>query len=297
MREDTVMRTLTISRLLAAVGAVTAAFGVLDRAAAQDTGAAARYGVVNLSANFRPDPHTVTVQAGGGDSAANLGSGCAGYISNERADYELNYTSGSYSLGIYVLGSVDTTLVVNDPAGKWFCNDDFGGRSGTNPGLVFQSPASGSYDIWVGSYEADGTGEEVSLVITETNAPWDPLYGAIELSANFNPDPHVVEIVAIHRVDEKIERAHENLPPIRDRSVAGERTGVDDWAQVVAPLEWARDDHKELLGARMRRRVGAGERHAQRGGVRCVRVPTGREVARHGRGVPQDAVGELDRGG
>ena len=196
MREDTAMRTLTISRLLAAVGAVTAAFGVLDRVAAQDIGAAARYGVVNLTANFRPDPHTVTVQAGGGDSAASLGSGCAGYISNERADYELNYTSGTYSLGIYVLGSVDTTLVVNDPAGRWFCNDDFGGRSGTNPGLVFQNPTSGSYDIWVGSYEADGTGEEVSLVITETNAPWDPLYGAIELSANFNPDPHVVEIVA-----------------------------------------------------------------------------------------------------
>ena len=111
MREDTAMRTLTISRLLAAVGAVTAAFGVLDRVAAQDIGAAARYGVVNLTANFRPDPHTVTVQAGGGDSAASLGSGCAGYISNERADYELNYTSGTYSLGIYVLGSVDTTTV------------------------------------------------------------------------------------------------------------------------------------------------------------------------------------------
>jgi S1-C subfamily serine protease len=196
MREDSCMRTLGVSRTLAAVGTLAAALGVLDRAAAQDINASARYGVASLTANFRPDPHLVTVQAGGGDSAASLGSGCAGYISNERADFKLNYTSGTYALGIYVMGDVDTTLVVNDPSGKWICNDDFGGRGGSNPGLVFRNPKGGTYDIWVGSYDADGTGKEVELVITETNAPWDPLYGTVELAANFNPDPHVVEIVA-----------------------------------------------------------------------------------------------------
>ena len=196
MREDSGMRTSVISRSLAAAGAVTAAFGALDQAAAQDLGASARYGVVSLAADFRPDPHIVTVQAGGGDPATSLGSGCAGYISNERADFELNYTSGTYALGIYVVGDVDTTLVVNDPSGKWYCNDDFGGRGGVNPGLVFQHPTGGTYDIWVGSYEADGTGKEVDLVITETSAPWEPLFGTVDLTANFSPDPHVVEIVA-----------------------------------------------------------------------------------------------------
>jgi hypothetical protein len=196
MREDSRMRTLAIRRTLAAIGATAAALGTLDRAAAQDTSASARYGVVSLSSDFRPDPHIVTVQAGGGNSAASLGSGCAGYISNERADFELNYTSGTYSLGIYVVGDIDTTLVINDPSGKWYCNDDFGGHGGVNPGVVFQNPTGGTYDIWVGSYEEDGTGKEVDLVITETNAPWEPLYGAVDLAANFSPDPHVVEIVA-----------------------------------------------------------------------------------------------------
>jgi S1-C subfamily serine protease len=196
MREDSRMRTVVICRSLAAACAVAAALGALDRAAAQDLGASARYGVVNLAADFRPDPHVVTVQAGGGNSATSLGSGCAGYISNERADFELNYTSGTYALGIYVVGDIDTTLVINDPSGNWVCNDDFGGRGGVNPGVVFRNPAGGTYDIWVGSYEEDGTGEEVDLVITETSAPWDPLYGAVDLTANFSPDPHVVEIVA-----------------------------------------------------------------------------------------------------
>jgi S1-C subfamily serine protease len=196
LREDSRMRTLALSRVFAAVGAVAAALGALDRATAQDVNTSARYGVASLTANFRPDPHIVTVQAGGGDSAASLGSGCAGYISNERADYKLNYTSGTYALGIYVMGDVDTTLVVNDPSGKWFCNDDFGGRGGSNPGLVFQNPKGGTYDIWVGSYAEDGTGKEVELVITETSAPWEPLFGTTELTANFSPDPHVVEIIA-----------------------------------------------------------------------------------------------------
>jgi S1-C subfamily serine protease len=195
MRENAGMRTLTITRL-AAIGAGTAALGFCGNVIAQDLGASARYGVVSLSANFRPDPHIVTVQAGGSNPASSLGSGCTGYISNDRADFELTYTSGTYALGIYVRGGIDTTLIVNDPSGNWYCNDDFGGRGGSNPGVVFQNPAGGTYDIWVGAYNEGETGTEVELVITETNAPWDPLYGTVELSANFNPDPHVVEIVA-----------------------------------------------------------------------------------------------------
>jgi hypothetical protein len=187
---------MAISRTLAAGVVLSAALGAREHAAAQDLDASARYGVASLSADFRPDPHVVAVQAGGGESAASLGSGCAGFISNERADFELNYTSGKYSLGIYVVGAVDTTLIVNGPSGKWYCNDDFGGRSGNNPGVVFQNPPGGTYDIWVGAYNEDVAGTEVDLVITETGPPWDPLYGLVELAANFSPDPHVAEIVA-----------------------------------------------------------------------------------------------------
>ena len=185
------------TRLDRALAALCAALGLAGLAEAQDLSASARYGAVTLESDFRPDPHVVNVESGGPDAASSHGSGCTGYISNERADFELTYTdAGRYSLGIYVVGDDDTTLVINDPSGRWFCNDDFNARGGTNPGVVFSNPADGTYDIWVGAYEQGGTGSDVQLIITETGAPWDPLYGTVDLSANFNPDPYVSEIRA-----------------------------------------------------------------------------------------------------
>jgi S1-C subfamily serine protease len=166
-------------------------------AAAQNLGASGRYGVVSLASNFRPDPHVVEVVAGGPDAASRVASGCSGFISNDRPDYELNYSNpGQFRLGFYVVGDTDTTLVINDPSGRWFCNDDFGDRGGVNPGVVFDNPAAGNYDIWVGAYERGGTGAEVDLFITETGAPWDPLFGSVALAADFRPDPHTVRINA-----------------------------------------------------------------------------------------------------
>jgi S1-C subfamily serine protease len=147
--------------------------GLAGQAAGQDTSVPARYGVANLQGDFQPDPYIAEVEAGGGDDASRLGSGCAGYISNERPDYELNYANSSnYDLGFYVLGDVDTTLVINDPAGGWFCNDDFDAASGRNPGIVFTDPRTGNYDIWVGAYSQSDTGADVELVITEIGPPW-----------------------------------------------------------------------------------------------------------------------------
>jgi S1-C subfamily serine protease len=190
------MRTLAINRVLA-LAACGSAFGVAGEVAAQDLDAKGRYGVVKLEGNFQPDPHRAKVEAGGPDSAAALGSACAGFINNERPDYEINYSKpDQYALGIYVRGDVDTTLVVNDPAGQWHCNDDFSARGGRNPGVVFENPGAGNYDIWVGTYEQDGTGTDVELVISEIGPPWEPLYGSAELAANFEPDPHVTEVRA-----------------------------------------------------------------------------------------------------
>ena len=44
----------------------------------------------------------------------------------------------------------DTVMVVNDPAGEWWCSDDSFG--GFNPTIEFAAALDGVYDIWVGTY-------------------------------------------------------------------------------------------------------------------------------------------------
>ena len=87
---------------------------------------------------------------------------CRGYVT-AAPDYELSFTPGSLDLYIAALSDTDTTLVINDPNGNWVCNDD---NNGFNPGLRFESPQAGTYDIWVGTYR-EGDGVPARLEISE----------------------------------------------------------------------------------------------------------------------------------
>ena len=123
-------------------------------ALAQDYNQNPTYGSVQLTSGFTPDPYQVNLQSGGSINAATaLGqqnSACVGNIAS-APDYRLNYTNGRYPLIISVASSADTTLVINGPDGRWYCDDD-GGVNGLNPMVRFNTPASGQYDIWVGTY-------------------------------------------------------------------------------------------------------------------------------------------------
>ena len=171
-------------------GQLTALLGLLALASVtlgQDSSSPASYGVADLQGNFTPDPHVSSIEAGGDIAAASVGESCVGYISN-APDYELNYSEATgLDLNFFVIGDVDTTLVVNDPNGAWYCNDDFDGNSGFNPGLVFTSPVTGNYDIWVGTYTQGETGTEVELQITELGSPWETT-SAPELQLPTNPE-------------------------------------------------------------------------------------------------------------
>ncbi len=136
-------------------------------ALAQNVGGSPLYGEAALSAGFSPDPHVVAVNAGGSDSAADNGASCTGYIAADQPDYRVNYTNGTYQLGMFVRASVDTTLIVNAPDGSWHCNDDFAQLDASSPGIVFSSPLSGQYDIWVGTYGSGDGGTQATLVLTE----------------------------------------------------------------------------------------------------------------------------------
>ncbi|HYD72030.1 MAG TPA: peptidase S1 [Candidatus Binatia bacterium] len=138
-----------IARTIAA-GAALFAMATAGVAVAQNYSLNPTYGTLNLSAGFRPDPQVVNLQSGGSVNAQTLSSSCRGFIAN-APDVRLNYSAGQYQLMISADASADTTLVINGPDGSWYCDDD-GGNNGMNPLIRFNSPASGQYDIWVGTY-------------------------------------------------------------------------------------------------------------------------------------------------
>lgn len=127
------------------------------------------YGEVALVSGFTPDPHTKDISAGGGFNAASLSPGCTGWIAAEP-DYRVNWTAGSGSLPLVfsVQSDADTTLVINDAAGNWVCDDD-GGNNNLNPAITFTNPASGQYDVWVGTF-AEGDLEKSTLNVSELYA-------------------------------------------------------------------------------------------------------------------------------
>lgn len=125
-----------------------------------------RYGAISLAAGFQPDPHRVTVLAGGGtdvDEIANIPSTCAGHIAPDRPDFRINYTPGSSPLRFASCAGTDTTLVINDASGNWHCNDD---TEDSNPVVTLSSPPAGQYDVWIGTY-GSGAAQQAILNVSE----------------------------------------------------------------------------------------------------------------------------------
>ncbi|MEA3029876.1 MAG: hypothetical protein QOJ53_2359 [Sphingomonadales bacterium] len=144
---------LSFRSLAVASSALLAAAAVPS--SAQNTNADPNYGTVTLRTGFTPDPRVVSLRAGGDIDASNAGSGCSGFITN-APDVRLVYSGGSLPLIISVAASSDTTLVVNGPDGRFYCDDD-GGVGGLNPSVRFSNPQSGRYEIWVGTYRSGAT--------------------------------------------------------------------------------------------------------------------------------------------
>lgn len=168
-----------------------------------DPGMDPTYGQVNLSDGFTPDPYQVSLDAGGDvdASSATQDWSCRGYVAM-APDYRLNYSAGDFDLYLSAMSQRDITLVVNAPDGSWHCDDDTAGD--LNPGVMFDSPQSGQYDIWVGTFgSADIAPAELfiselgwggDLTTGELDYSLPPNYGSVFLSGGFVPDPHVVDV-------------------------------------------------------------------------------------------------------
>jgi hypothetical protein len=151
-------------KLTAIACALTVAAGVAAPTVAQDFTEAPAFGSVRLNAGFLPDPHVRNLTAGGSIRAQDRFSSCRGYIAN-APDYSVYYTAGSSPLIFTVDADRDTTLVINGPDARWYCDDD-GAESPLNPLVRFNNPQSGRYDVWVGTYST-GAGVPASLFVSE----------------------------------------------------------------------------------------------------------------------------------
>jgi hypothetical protein len=120
------------------------------------------YGNVRLDQGFLPDPHAVSLRAGG-SLEVDIGDCDYGYVA-DAPDVDFYYeTSGNTTLYIYVDGGDDTTLLVNRPDRGWTCNDD--GYTGSNPIVEISRAEDGLYNIYVGTYGDDVT--NATLYISE----------------------------------------------------------------------------------------------------------------------------------
>lgn len=141
----------TKMRIAAAVAAAAIVLGA-GVAAAQNYSLNPAYGTLNLSANFRPDPQVVDVRSGGTINAQTLDPQCRGFV-GDAPTVRVNYQAGQYQLMFSTDSATDTTLVINGPDGRWYCDDD-GGNNGLNALIQFNPPQSGQYDVWVGTYSS-----------------------------------------------------------------------------------------------------------------------------------------------
>jgi hypothetical protein len=133
-------------------------------ASAQNASLNPNSGQVELRAGFSPDPYTVSVVAGGSLDGNRLPGACTGWIS-DAPDFRVTYSAGSLPLAFRTVSEADTTLIINGPNGDWACDDDSFGDGDAQ--VVFRNPASGVYDVWIGTYSRGSTARAV-FGVTET---------------------------------------------------------------------------------------------------------------------------------
>lgn len=202
------LKTTATIALAAMLGAALPAAALAQSKSLQqvDPSARATYGEYRLNAGFPDDPYTIYVTAGGDVEASYVASGCAGSVAY-APDAQVTYRAGSLPFIIRTESDSDTTLLVNGPDGRWYCDDDSGGS--LNAQLRWGSPPSGTYDIWVGTF--GGGTAEARLLISELDSTADyddtnyynggGTFGEVSLRAGFSPDPHTVYLTAGGGVD------------------------------------------------------------------------------------------------
>ena len=106
-------------------------------------------------------PLELAVDFGGSDPASLAGPHCAGRLDASRPDVVLSVEHPEPVLHFDVWASVDTTLVVIDPAGGVHCDDD---SFDYDPAVAVAPAPAGDYAVWIGLY-GGGADEPAQLTI------------------------------------------------------------------------------------------------------------------------------------
>lgn len=217
---------LSASHYKTILGTLIAVLFVGQAAIAQDYSLQPVYGTGDLDGGFVPDPYVIEVSAGGSINIESLGNSCVGFIESEQPSYDLNYEASNASLGVFVESTIDTTLVINDPDGNWHCNDDADLLTDANPGINFENPLRGQYNIWVASYSELNSTVSAKLAITEYGqASWADLDVGSELATMTLASTSTLEFG-----DDSSEWANDDEcddPRFQGQGMAGGLTDVD----------------------------------------------------------------------
>jgi hypothetical protein len=126
-----------------------------------------------IAPKFKPDPQVLRGISGGteetqkysGKAQTETGA-CIGFV-DAAPDHKITLTGEFKHLSLKVMSSGDTVLLIRGPGGSW-CSDDVSDRNPEIGGAWLP----GTYEIWVGSYEAN-TSFPYLLQLSETREP-DP---------------------------------------------------------------------------------------------------------------------------
>ena len=108
---------------------------------------------LDLAAGFPLDPFLVSVNGGGELAAAELAAGCTGYI-NRAPTITLDWEGQADFVETFFYSDSDPVLVVQTPSGDYLCADDANDLL-LDPVVEMTAPATGRYNIWVGSYSPE----------------------------------------------------------------------------------------------------------------------------------------------
>ncbi|MCA9563457.1 MAG: hypothetical protein KC561_08205 [Myxococcales bacterium] len=110
-------------------------------------------GDMTLTRGFNPDPVVRSGSAEGNLDASTLANGFGGHcvgLVTARPNHLVTLSDSFSNLRVRVRAEEDTTLVVRDPSGVFWCNDD---RYGDDPAMSGPWMA-GTWRIWVGRLES-----------------------------------------------------------------------------------------------------------------------------------------------
>lgn len=92
--------------------------------------------------------------------------GCVGHVTL-MPTFEFDLTAPLPAIGIRAQADADSTILVADPNGGVYCNDDDLAAATTNPRIFLVNPVPGRYVVYLGSYAAGGLLTDSTISVTD----------------------------------------------------------------------------------------------------------------------------------